>query len=72
LADWAAQFDRELDPAKRATLRTNILAFERDNVISVPVISQDGLWLAGPRLLEYTPRPATHSSGNVYTIKVKP
>ena len=32
-SDFAKQFDRELDAAKRATLISNILAFDRDNVV---------------------------------------
>lgn len=71
LADWSDEFLRELDPAKRAKLLTNILVFDRDNVVRLPVIAQDGLWAAGPRLLEYTPRPGNISSGNTWTIKVK-
>lgn len=72
LTEWAEQFDNEFDPAKRAALRDKVLEFDRDNVVVLPVVSQDGLWLAGARVLEYKPRPAIHSSGNLWTIRVKP
>ncbi len=72
IADMAEQFVLELDPAKRDALRDKILAFDRDNVVSIPLIIQDGLWAAGPRLLEYTPKLGFLGAGNMYTIKVTP
>jgi len=72
LAEWTTQFDSELDPAKREVLIKKIIEYDRDNTVLLPVLAQDGLWAAGPRLLEYTPRPGTISSGNTWTIKVKP
>ena len=67
----AEAFMQELDPKKRAELRDKIFAYDRENVVLLPVLLQDGLWGAGPRLVEYTPRPS-YSSGNMYTIRVKP
>jgi ABC-type transport system substrate-binding protein len=72
LRDMAEQFDRELNPARRAALIEKILAYDRDNAIFIPVITQDGLFAAGPRVLAYTPMPGTIFTGNMYTIKVKP
>ncbi len=72
LKDLAEQYDHELNPARRATLHEKILAYDRDNVIFIPVITQDGLFAAGPRVLAYTPMPGTIFTGNMYTIKVKP
>ncbi len=71
LSEMAEQFDRELNPTKRAELLNKIQIYIRDNVVNIPVVGQDGLWAGGPRLLEYTPRPGTITSGNVWTIKVK-
>jgi hypothetical protein len=72
LKELAEQYDRELNPARRAGLHEKILAYDRDNVIFIPVITQDGLFAAGPRVLAYTPMPGTIFTGNMYTIRVKP
>jgi peptide/nickel transport system substrate-binding protein len=72
LKELAEQYDRELNPARRAGLHERILAYDRDNVIFIPVITQDGLFAAGPRVLAYTPMPGTIFTGNMYTIRVKP
>ncbi len=70
--ELAEQLDHELSPTKRAALREKLLAYDRDNVVFIPVIIQDGLFAAGPRVLNYTPMPGTFYVGNMYTIKVKP
>ena len=72
LRDMAEQYDRELNPAKRAELREKILAYDRDNVIFIPVLMQDGLFAAGPRVLGYTPMPGTFYTGNMHTLRVRP
>ena len=69
---WAEQFQGELDAKKRAELRDKILQYDRENVVVLPIVVQDGLWVAGPRVIEYTPRPAFKALTNLYTIKVKP
>jgi peptide/nickel transport system substrate-binding protein len=71
LAAWAEKFDSEVDAAKRDALLKKILEYDRDNVVFMPVVVQDGLWAAGPRLLDYAPRRSI-AIGNMWTIKVKP
>lgn len=71
LKKLAEDYDHELDPEKRAALREQVLAYDRDNVVFIPIVTQDGLWAAGPRVLEYSPMPGTIYTGNMFTIKVK-
>ncbi len=72
LKQMAEQYLLEVDATKRAQLQGRILAYDRDNVVFMPVLIIDGLWATGPRVREYTPRPGTFSQGNMYTIKVEP
>ena len=71
VAKWVEQFRGEMDEKKRDELLPKILAYARDNVTSIPVIVQDALWAAGPRVLEYSPKPS-NGYGNMHTIKVQP